>query len=290
MEKPQNELISDQKEEETVPWKSFLESYPPNRLFRVEEMAFSGTHRYIWYVSTPDLSLFCNSDSCGGMRVFSNTSDSVALGVCDWQEVFMTFTCRNCKKGVKYFAMLVYRDEDDQGEAFKIGEWPPHGARIHSHVKSLVGSSHEVFLKGRRSENQAMGIGAFSYYKRVVEEQVGSFLDQIIRVSESVQSPPEVMTQLEKAKKEKELSKMAEEINQVIPDALRMEGHDPLSLLNEALTKAEKAQSDEEYLELAKSIRVILTHLGSKIHQMLNEGADIKKTVDLLTPTQEEKT
>ena len=98
------------------------------------------------------------------------------------------------------------------------------------------------------------------------------------------------MTQLERVKNEKELSKMAEKINQVIPDALRIEGHDPLFLLNEALTKAEKVQSDEEYLELAKSIRVILTHLGSKIHQVLNEGVDIKKTVDLLTPTQEEKT
>ena len=224
------------------------------------------------------------------MRVFSNTSDSVALGACDWQEVFMTFTCRNCKKGIKYFAILAYRDEDDQGEAFKIGEWPPHGARIHSHVKSLIGSSHEGFLKGRRSENQAMGIGAFSYYKRVVEEQMGSFLDQIIRVSECVQSSPEVMRQLEVAKNEKSLGKIAEQINQVIPDALRMEGHDPISLLNEALSKAEEVQSDEEYLELAKSIRVILTHLGSKIHQVINEEADIKKTVHLLIPTQENET
>ena len=244
----------------------------------------------MWYVSTPDLNLFCNSDSCGGMRVFSNTSDSVALGACDWQEVVMTFNCRNCKKGVKYFAVLVYRDKNDQGEAFKIGEWPPHGARIHTHVKSLIGSSHEVFLKGRRSENQAMGIGAFSYYKRVVEEQMASFLDEIIRVSECVQSPPEVKTQLEKAKKEEGLSKMAEQVTQVIPNVLRMDGHDPISLLSEALAKAEKVQSDEEYLELAKSIRVILTHLGSKIHQVLNEGADIKKVVHLLAPTQGEKT
>jgi len=139
-------------------------------------MAFWGIQR-LWYVSTPELNLYCNSDCCEGGRVFYNNSGSVALRDGEWQEFFITYTCRNCQKGMKYFAVIACRGEEDKGEAIKIGEWPPFGARIQTHLKTLIGEGREVFLKGRRAESQGMGIGAFSYYRRVVEENINIFLE-----------------------------------------------------------------------------------------------------------------
>ena len=40
----------------------------------------------------------------------------------------------------------------------------------------LVGPDRDDFLKGRRCENQGLGVGAFIYYRRVVENQKNRIL------------------------------------------------------------------------------------------------------------------
>jgi len=46
-------------------------------------------------------------------------------------------------------------------------------------VITLIGPDREIFLRGRRAENQGLGIGAFAYYRRVVENQKGRIITQI---------------------------------------------------------------------------------------------------------------
>lgn len=41
-------------------------------------------------------------------------------------------------------------------------------------------------MKGRRCESKSLGIGAFVYYRRVVEEQRTAILGQIINVAKTI--------------------------------------------------------------------------------------------------------
>jgi hypothetical protein len=73
-------------------------------------------------------------------------------------------------------------DHSYSGECYKLGELPVYGPPTPARLISLIGPDREIFLKGRRCGNLGLGIGAFVYYRRVVENQKSRILDEIIKV------------------------------------------------------------------------------------------------------------
>ena len=68
--------------------------------------------------------------------------------------------------------------------ATKIGEYPPFGPPTPRKVLNLFGDDKPLFLKGRQAENQGLGIGAFAYYRRMVDNQKNRLFDAIIAIAE----------------------------------------------------------------------------------------------------------
>src|SRR5215203_6012781 len=83
------------------------------------------------------------------------------------------------------------------GHCSKFGEHPVFGPPTSSRLISLAGPDRETFLKGRRCENQGLGIGAFVYYRRVIENQNNRILDEIIKVALRLGAPPDAIRELE---------------------------------------------------------------------------------------------
>jgi len=84
----------------------------------------------------------------------------------------------------------------------------------------LVGPDREDFLKGRRCANQGLGIGAFIYYRRVVENQKNRILNEIIKVSEKLSAPAEKIQTLRLAVNETQFSKALDMAKDVFPESL----------------------------------------------------------------------
>ncbi|MCF8476495.1 MAG: hypothetical protein K9G60_05665 [Pseudolabrys sp.] len=137
-------------------------------------------------------------------------------------------------------------------------------------------------MKGRRCENQGLGIGAFVYYRRVVENHKNQILNEIIRVSEKLNAPAETITTLNAAKAENQFSKAMESVKDAIPQALLINGANPLTLLHSALSVGLHAQSDEQCLELAHDIRVVLVELAERLGQTLKDEAELSTAVTRL--------
>ncbi|OHB85786.1 MAG: hypothetical protein A2V98_17505 [Planctomycetes bacterium RBG_16_64_12] len=128
-----------------------------------------------------------------------------------------------------------------------------------------------MFFKGLRSENQGLGIGAFAYYRRVVENQKGRLLDAIINVGRKTGLVPKAIATLESAKSETQFSKAIESIKDAIPDAIRIKGRNPLTLLHAPLSEGIHDKTDEECLGLATDVREILFAMAEKIAEALRE-------------------
>src|SRR5439155_11971413 len=120
------------------------------------------------------LRLECHSEPCAyGVRNFAS-ADRHEVPAQEWATYFLRYGCRDCRNHTVVFALAVKLQEmassgDWPGEALKLGQWPPFGPSVAPRVISLIGPDRELFLKGRRAESQGMGIGAFGYYRRVVE-------------------------------------------------------------------------------------------------------------------------
>ena len=61
----------------------------------------------------------------------------------------------------------------------KIGQLPPWSIAIDPEVEEFLGESAEDFKKGKICESQGYGIGAYAYYRRVLESSFRLVLDRL---------------------------------------------------------------------------------------------------------------
>jgi hypothetical protein len=263
-------------------WADFLTSLPPGSTARIPDLVGEFGRPNV-RIAAPDLLLHCNSDACRGERIFAAvTRPTVQEKQCN--QVFIAYSCRNCTKTQRLYALLLHADDaySNSGVAIKIGEWPPFGPPTPARVISMVGPDRDLFLKGRRAENQGLGLGAFAYYRRVVENQRGRLLGEIIRVAKRMGARTETVQSLEAAVAEQQFSRSIELTKDAIPESLLIDGHNPLLLLHRALSVGLHNLPDEECLARARSIRVVLTELAERISQNLKDTAELKEAISHL--------
>lgn len=274
-------------EEPEITFRKFLENSPPGSISLISDltgnMHSDGRGTQYAYLSLPELSLHCGHESCRGVRFFQATGDQ-SLSPNVVANVFVTYTCKNCSSQKKLYALTVRltKGGGKSGVAFKIGEEPAFGSPLAAKLISLIGPDRELFIKGRRAENQGLGIGAFAYYRRVIENQKDRIFDEIIRVCKRLKADPSTISDLELAKQETQFSKAVESVKHGLPQALLVNGHNPLSLLHSALSEGLHAQTDETCLELATSIRLVLGDFTERVSQVLKDEAELNSAISRL--------
>lgn len=267
----------------------FLESTPPNQLIQISDLSqWKSDHwgKFNNVLKTPEIQLHCDHEDCNGIRFFR-----CVLGAgknlykqSDYDFFYLTYRCSNCQKVQKVFSLAAKIDENSlpQGECYKFGELPTYGPPVPPRLIKLIGPDRDEFLKGRRCENQGLGVGAFIYYRRVVENQKNRIIEEIIKVSEKIGAPKVKLEILRAAVKEIQFSKALDMAKDSLPESLLINGYNPLSLLHSALSEGVHALTDEKCLELASSVRVVLGELSERLSQALKDEAELVKALSTL--------
>jgi hypothetical protein len=278
-------------EEDPISFSEFLESRPPSqRLTKIKDMLTVRTSdagpspAIIVTLSTPDLQLHCSSDPCNGLRFFRyHSGDKNIRGSV---KTYLTYLCSNCQTQTKIFSLYArvakIGKSSTTGHCLKFGEMPAFGPMTPSRLLKLFDGDRELFLKGRQCENHDLGVGAFVYYRRVVENHKDRIIGEIIKVCEKVKAPADMIGLLQAAKKENQFSKAVESIKDAIPESLRIDGHNPLTLLYKALSEGVHDKTDEECLELARDIRLVLAELSERLASALKNEDELKTAVSRL--------
>ena len=270
-------------------WAKFLATAPPDSTSEISDLwEAAGGNNY--RAQTPDVFLYCDSEACDGSRFFTHESGTIYIETGKWGFGFLHFRCRNCRSKIKAYAIdAKMTGRTGEGIALKLGETPQFGPHTPARVITLIGGDRELFLQGRRAENRAMGIGAFAYYRRVVENQKTRIIEQIGKVAAKLGAKPEILKEFEAAAKETQFSTAIDKIKHGIPDVLLVDGHNPLTLLHSALSEGLHANTDAECLEIAQSIRVVLTELAERISLALKKEEELTTAVSRLLNRKSEK-
>ena len=272
-------------EQEIVPTtlREFLEKTPPGPVALISDLGGERFYSPDYAVlSLPNIALHCESETCSGIRLFRG-SPEVRLKKRTSSHSFVTYVCRNCTTMSKTFALwLSLEDDYVTGLAFKFGEFPQFGPPTPSRLISLIGPQKDLFLKGRRAENQGLGIAAFAYYRRVIEDQKNRIFDEIIKVSNRLSVDQMIIDELTKAKDETQFTKAVDSVKHGIPQTLLINGHNPLTLLHSALSEGMHADTDEECLEIATSIREVMAELAERMGQAMKDEAVLNTAVTRL--------
>lgn len=277
----------------------FLEGTPPNQVIRISDLSIwkeNSYGRYSYAMHTPEIQLHCGDKKCNGVRFFRCISEDEGISEeevisegGEYRFLYVTYRCSNCQDSKKYFSLAAKLDTSSDphgvyflGTCYKFGELPPYGPPVSSKLITLIGPDRDAFLKGRACENQGLGVGAFIYYRRVVENQKNRILGEIIEVSTKIGVPEDNIEKLRSAVTETQFSKALDMAKDAIPESLLIKGHSPISLLHSALSEGVHSLTDAECLELAGSVRVVLGELSDRLSQALKDEAELTKALSTL--------
>jgi hypothetical protein len=264
-------------------FEDLLSKHPPGEVHSITNLGITRSPSSLPILIKPRLKLHCPDSFCNGIRFFDAYQTKRVSLTEKWSRVFLHYSCSNCRSRSKIFAIMArWNEAADEGEAVKLGEWPPFGPQVSLGILSILGKNKDLFLMGRRAEIQGLGIGALAYYRRVVESQKDSMIDEIIRVWRRTNSPEAQIEKLKSARTEKQFKKAVELISDAIPQALLINGYNPLALLEQAITKGEDIQNDNEALQLATAIRIILTELAERLVRVLEDQTNLDTAVNYI--------
>ncbi len=278
--------------ERVYPLREFFETVPPGKLAPLIETVKHDVHGRSCF-NLPTIEIHCSSENCDGTRFWGTPCTLLAPGTSASRN-FITYTCKNCESSLKHYAIEIWKSTANSFVIHKIGETPAFGQPLPSRLITLLRDDREYLFKGRRAENQGMGIGAFAYYRRVIENQKNKIFDAIIRVARSLPATDVLIAELESAKKETQFSKAVERIKSGLPPVLLLPGNqNPLTLLHDALSNGIHEQTDSSCLETATDVRIVLTELADRISIALKDSAELTQAVARLRrkePTAQQET
>jgi hypothetical protein len=214
----------------------------------------------------PDVHLFCNSPQCGSVRAF--VPDAARWTLPDrstYAELkFLRYTCRECQKSPKLYAVRIRFSNESLGEAAftKIGEEPPNIGPTPRALRELLGEAWVHYLKGVRSELAGLELGAFAYYRRVVERIWPTLLERLIKLSQYDGSLDQ-LRQLQDAREQKNINRAMEAARDALPSALYVQGRNPLEGLSEAYGDRTREYPSAECTARADGIRRALIELAA---------------------------
>ncbi|QDW38054.1 hypothetical protein FFI89_013365 [Bradyrhizobium sp. KBS0727] len=160
-----------------MPDRTFLIEYPLYRSF-----AFKGPSTLNQW---PKVSINMNCSVCRSSQTFNMTSEYyneylVAAGYINYPAqnttVQLRYRCEHCSDFERVF---VIRINEGCQSIVKIGQYPAWDVKGDPGVEKLLGTHASYFKRGLICESQGYGIGAFAYYRRIVEEIIDGLLDQV---------------------------------------------------------------------------------------------------------------
>jgi len=234
-------------------------------------------------VGFPDeIHVHCDHEKCEGVRRHTG-GDNGKFKNDDDIYVFVTYKCTNCTVAEKIFGLKTERDGAKRtGICTKIYQEPPFGHPIPKRLFDIIGEENrEYFLQARRAIARGLGIGAYGYYRRIVENNKFDLVSSVLEIAKATNASTAQIALLENAKAEKQFSKAIEMLRDVsaIPAVLLIDGHNPLALLHDLLSEGIHELTDAECLERSKEAEVVLCEIADRMQIALTERKTVKAAI-----------
>jgi hypothetical protein len=236
----------------------FLETYP---LYRTLQAEVPDTVDKIPQPAINDMCIICGSHQTfrqanrwSELTEYANTpSAGLTLRA--------MYLCSGCQAFQMVFLLRIGNECD---WVMKIGQWPAWSTQMDPGLKKLLGEHSLNYKRALVCESQSYGIGAFAYYRRIVEEIIDRLLGDIADlIPDDEQS--DYAAALKKANQTTVTQDKIALVKDLLPWSLRPDGMNPLSVLHSTLSEGLHGRSDEQCLEDAETIRRVLVFLVNQV-------------------------
>lgn len=184
--------------------KDFLETAPMYTLEKYTQPIING---YTLYISAIDA--FCAT--CNRVRPFHRNGSKASGGGATGsstayirekippEKIHLSFTCVTCSKENREFHIEHIVDKQII-KLQKYGELPRKRIERDKGLQKFFSGDSEHYEKAVVCLSQGYGIGAFAYFRRIVENNISNLLDLIQEDAENASNKTEILAALEKLK------------------------------------------------------------------------------------------
>ncbi|HUS89684.1 MAG TPA: hypothetical protein VMW91_10085 [Desulfosporosinus sp.] len=184
-----------------------------------------------------------------------------------------TALCRGCE----LCSCCIYVDVKDIDEVmYKIGQSSISSTYKARNLDEMLGDEQYLYRKGYECEKMGFGIGAFVYYRRIIENNINNLLEMskqlLLLRSEDV-------SDIDKAISGTRMTNKIEVASKAIPGIIKMQGDNPLKIIAVALGQNIHQGSDGDCLAKAKSIRLALEYIVNNISDEIRRREEYIKSI-----------
>lgn len=274
-------------QQEMGQWRDFLEATPAYVRCRFDNILVDTTPNmpgvFTYGIFSPRIQLHCDTD--GGIRWWDPLSPTIACA--SYANAFVTYRCRDCGESRKAFALVLSANLNTKPPALtamKLGEFPPFGSHLAKRLQNMLSATDlELYRKGLRTEREGHGIGAAAYYRRVVDNQWKALVKKLRDAAEKLGTAKDKLSLFDEALEQTQFSAAVELLRDTIPAKLLiLDGKNPLTLLYHPLSVQIHDLSDEQCLQQAADIRIVLNETFDNISRVLREDEELKAAVSRL--------
>ncbi len=259
--------------EKKVFTEELFEKFPLYKKMNIDELPSS-----LNKVKVVNINMYCNN--CNNIRTFNHslgwyssfqeymsttyTKINFEVFTRDYNEdiiIRCVYKCTSCKDFYRYFLLKI---DKDLSSVEKIGQYPPWDISIEKELKDILNKCEKYYKNGKICESQSYGIGAFAYYRRIIEEIIDYLLDRIPELMEG-EEKENYQEALEQVKQTKITSKKIELVYDLLPPVLNPGEFNPLKTIHEKLSEGIHQKSDEDCLNDAQILRENLIFVVKKI-------------------------
>lgn len=241
-----------------MPDSVFLETYPLYRKFK------GNFEPPLTSLPKPAVHMKCEECKSGQTFTMKNEynediskHENFAMG----HVIRTRYVCSSCRSFERHFLLFF---STDGSYVIKAGQYPAWEITPDPVVERMLGDYADSYKKGLVCESQSYGIGAFAYYRRIVEQTIDHLLEEILELM-SGQEHEQYAQALEKVKGTNIAQDKIKLVKDLLPPILRPGEMNPLAVLHSVLSEGIHLATDERCLDLAVSVREVLTFLVSQI-------------------------
>jgi uncharacterized protein YjaG (DUF416 family) len=217
----------------------------------------------ITLIDYPSIKMFCNSCESEETFVFQKEKSSelmlhVILDERQLEREVMTieYECANCGN-LEYFLIELNEKHDT---IKKVGQSAGLNINVEKRIEKLLSQKVENYKKGLICESHGYGIGAFAYYRRIVEEIIDELLEKIKDIIEDDEKE-EYIQILDTIKSSSNATDKINIIKNQLPESLKNSSHNHFKIIYSILSAGIHSYSDKECLELSINLRKTFINL-----------------------------
>jgi hypothetical protein len=222
------------------------------------------------FVAPPRISFHCNLPICHKETTWLLMGDPQYVGLEGTSKGWFKWLWYACGLCNKNYLLIFYRETDTQRQLVKravggnsiktkitkiqkLGQYPALSLDIPKGLeKNLGAEAISLYKKALANRNEGFGLDAVTYIRRVVEDKTNELIEVAAQLAESHNVNAKIVAQIRAAATERTTyDKKLKIAATVIPEALLIEGVNPLAELYSLVSEGVHALSEEQCIAVA---------------------------------------